>query len=57
MRSEADGGRAGYDLGALFEEHVADEFDLHDVDATMATMTAEPYAGVPSLPKNALIPD
>jgi hypothetical protein len=57
MRSEPDGGRAGYDLGALFEEHVADEFDLHDVDATMATMTAEPYAGVPSLPTNALIPD
>jgi carboxymethylenebutenolidase len=31
------------DLGAVFDEHVADEFELRDVDATMATMTDDPY--------------
>jgi carboxymethylenebutenolidase len=31
------------DLGAVFDEHMAAEFGLHDADATMATMTDEPY--------------
>src|SRR5207247_1391984 len=31
------------DLGAVFDEHVASEFVDADVDATMATMTDEPY--------------
>ena len=31
------------DLGAIFAEHVASEFVAKDVDATMRTMTAEPY--------------
>jgi len=31
------------DLGAVFDEHVADELVLKDVDATMRTMTADPY--------------
>jgi carboxymethylenebutenolidase len=31
------------DLGAVFDEHVADEFQLQDVDATMSTMTDDPY--------------
>ncbi|MGP4018642.1 ester cyclase [Saccharopolyspora sp. 5N708] len=30
------------DLGALFDEHVADEFVVRDVAATMATMTDAP---------------
>lgn len=31
------------DLGAVFDAHMAAEFELHDADATMETMTAEPY--------------
>jgi carboxymethylenebutenolidase len=31
------------DLGPVFDEHMAAEFQLHDVDATMATMTPQPY--------------
>lgn len=31
------------DLGAVFDEHVRDEFVLHDATATMMTMTDEPY--------------
>ena len=31
-----------YDLSAIFDEHVADEFVAKDVAATMSTMTAEP---------------
>lgn len=31
------------DLGAVFDEHMAAEFQLHDADATMATMTPQPY--------------
>jgi carboxymethylenebutenolidase len=31
------------DIGAVFDEHVAAEFVDMDLDATMATMTAEPY--------------
>jgi carboxymethylenebutenolidase len=31
-----------YDLSALFDEHVANEFVAKDVAATMATMVAEP---------------
>jgi carboxymethylenebutenolidase len=34
---------AAPDLGAVFDEHVACEFVEKDVDATMRTMTAEPY--------------
>jgi carboxymethylenebutenolidase len=38
------------DLGAIFDAHVACEFDAQDVDATMATMVAEPYVNhVPTL--------
>ena len=31
------------DLGAVFDEHVAAEFEIKDVDATMRTMVEEPY--------------
>jgi carboxymethylenebutenolidase len=39
------GGRAGggVDLGAVFDEHVRLEFEDKDVEATIGTMTAEPY--------------
>jgi carboxymethylenebutenolidase len=41
---------AVYDLGAIFEEHVADEFVEKDLVATMATMTAEPFVNhVPTM--------
>jgi carboxymethylenebutenolidase len=33
----------GVDLGGVFDAHMNAEFQLHDADATMATMTAEPY--------------
>jgi carboxymethylenebutenolidase len=33
----------GPDIGAVFDEHVAAEFVDLDLDATMATMTDEPY--------------
>jgi carboxymethylenebutenolidase len=40
----------GADLGAVFDEHVASEFETKDIDATMATMVAEPYVWhVPAL--------
>jgi carboxymethylenebutenolidase len=32
-----------YDLGAIFDEHVAHEFVAMDVDATMSTMNADPF--------------
>jgi len=32
-----------YKLGAVFDTHIAKEFVDRDVDATMATMVAEPY--------------
>lgn len=32
-----------YDLAKLWEEHCRYEFETRDVDATMATMVAEPY--------------
>ena len=39
-----------YDLGAIFDEHVADEFVAKDVTATMATMIAEPFVNhVPTM--------
>ena len=39
-----------YDLSALWEEHLAHEFTTRDVDATMATMVAEPYVNhIPTL--------
>ncbi|HEY6423242.1 MAG TPA: nuclear transport factor 2 family protein [Pseudonocardiaceae bacterium] len=31
------------DMEHLWEEHCADEFALHDVDATMSTMVEQPY--------------
>src|ERR1700744_4360730 len=31
------------DLGAIFDEHVASEFEAKDIDATMRTMVDEPY--------------
>lgn len=31
------------DLGGVFDAHMAAEFEQHDADATMATMTPEPY--------------
>jgi carboxymethylenebutenolidase len=38
------------DLGAVFDAHVASEFVARDVDATMATMTDDPYVNhVPTL--------
>jgi carboxymethylenebutenolidase len=38
------------DLSAIFDEHVAAEFDAKSIDATMATMTEEPYVlHVPTL--------
>jgi carboxymethylenebutenolidase len=38
------------DLVALWEEHTRCEFETRDVDATMATMVAEPYVNhVPTL--------
>lgn len=38
------------DLAAVFDEHVASEFVAQDVDATMRTMTDEPYVWhVPAL--------
>lgn len=49
MRDQADLGRAT-DLSAIFDEHVADEFEAKDLDATMQTMVAEPYVThVPTL--------
>src|SRR4051794_15361438 len=33
----------GPDLGAIFDEHVASEFEAKDIDATMRTMVKEPY--------------
>ena len=40
----------GPDLGALFDEHVGNEFEAKDVDATMRTMVEEPYVWhVPAL--------
>lgn len=36
-------GNAGFDLGAIFDEHVRAEFELHDADASVATMTDDPY--------------
>ncbi|HEY6982669.1 nuclear transport factor 2 family protein [Reyranella sp.] len=34
---------AGHDLESLWEAHCRYEFETRDVDATMATMVAEPY--------------
>jgi carboxymethylenebutenolidase len=34
---------AAPDLGAVFDEHVASEFDQKNVEATMRTMVEEPY--------------
>ena len=33
----------GRDLGAVFDTHVGAEFETKDVEATMATMAADPY--------------
>ena len=37
------GSNVGHDLGALFDRHVSLEFEDKDVEATMATMHAQPY--------------
>src|SRR5262245_27952265 len=43
-------GETVHDLGAIFDEHVADEFVTMDVAATMATMTSDPYVNhVPTM--------
>ena len=34
---------ATYDLGAVFDEHVAAEFEQKSVEATMETMVEDPY--------------
>jgi carboxymethylenebutenolidase len=48
MMPESD--RRGADLGAVFDAHVANEFEARDLDATMATMVDEPYVThVPTL--------
>ena len=40
----------GHDLVALWEAHCRYEFETRDVDATMATMTPEPYVNhVPTM--------
>jgi carboxymethylenebutenolidase len=39
----ASAAMAGHDLGAVFDEHVAAEFVDMDLEATMATMTGDPY--------------
>ena len=38
----ADTKRAAADLGAVFDEHMRSEFVLRDLEATLATMVAEP---------------
>ena len=39
-----------YDLAALWEAHIRYEFETRDVDATIATMVAEPYVNhVPTM--------
>jgi carboxymethylenebutenolidase len=41
---------AGPDLGAVFDLHVASEFETQDLEATMATMVASPHVThVPTL--------
>ncbi len=43
-------GQLDRDLGAIFDTHVANEFEAKDLDATMDTMVAEPYVThVPTL--------
>lgn len=40
----------GFDLAALWEEHLRQELELRDLDATLATMVAEPYVNhVPTM--------
>jgi carboxymethylenebutenolidase len=41
--AHGEGGRARYDLAGVLDAHLAAEFQLHSVDATMATMSDEPY--------------
>ncbi|HLK26231.1 MAG TPA: nuclear transport factor 2 family protein [Caulobacteraceae bacterium] len=41
---------SGHDLAALWEAHCRCEFEIRDVDATMATMTPDPYVNhVPTM--------
>jgi carboxymethylenebutenolidase len=43
-RGERDlSNRQERNLGAVFDQHIKHEFEDHDVDATMQTMTKEPY--------------
>ncbi len=40
----------GVDLAAMFDKHMRNEFVLHDAEATMQTMVAEPYVNhVPTM--------
>ncbi len=41
--ANASGTTGPPDLGAVFDEHMKSEFVLKDVEATLATMVAEPY--------------
>jgi carboxymethylenebutenolidase len=34
---------SGQDLGAVFDDHIRSEFELKDADASVASMTDEPY--------------
>jgi carboxymethylenebutenolidase len=41
---------SGADLASVFDEHVRQEFETRDVEATMATMTAHPHVNhVPTM--------
>jgi carboxymethylenebutenolidase len=41
--SRAGAAQPGVDLARVLDEHLRDEFDLHDVEATMKTMVPDPY--------------
>jgi len=43
MPADLDNPQSGVDLAQVLDEHLKDEFDLHDVDATMKTMVPDPY--------------
>ena len=41
MPADLDNPQSGVDLAQVLDEHLKDEFDLNDVDATMKTMVPE----------------
>ena len=43
MSGDDDSHTQDPNLGAVFDQHIKHEFQDHDVDATMQTMTKEPY--------------